>query len=738
VDADTPGLDSTEHIAVMAPHPLATLKFNGLRCGQQRQLGALNGGFKLAMQTLDIFRASVAGAALGMARRALPRPCPRKSAAQMFGQTLADFQLTQARLGEMAALVDAAPADLPRRLAARLCRHGSAAAGAGLHRASRHGQDDATENAQRVIDMALQMHGGLGVKVGTKVESLYRDIRSLRIYEGATEVQQLIIGKSVLKGVSACSFRANRPFCARPPAAARAAGRAALRPARAADPGQLNLVRNCWTRRRARGFADRRCCARPGETLTYARRRERVDRIAQVLVQDLGLVPGNRVLLRGGNSIGMALAWLAVVKAGLVAVATMPLLRAKELGDIIDKAQPVVALCDAKLLDELAAGAGQHPVLRRIVRFNALTPVPGPGSRDARRARAGAFGLPHRGRRHRAAGLHLRHHRQAQGRRAHPPRRAGRLRTWPRHVLRATPDDIVMGSPPLAFTFGLGGMLLFPMWAGARCTSPTFPTRPRPWCKLINASGPPSATPRPRSTARWRPLQALQPALPTLRICVSAGEALPDATRQLWKEATGIEMLDGIGATEMFHIFISSAPLEVRRGAIGKVVPGYTAKVVDETRQRSAARHGGQAGGDRPHGLPLPGRRAPGQLCQGRLELPGRRLRAGRRRLLLLPGARRRHDHHRRLQRGRPEVEDACSSHPAVAECGVIGKPDDERGMIVKAFCVLKPGNIGDAAMVKALQDHVKASIAPYKYPREIEFVASCRAPKPASSNASG
>ena len=198
IDADVAGLDTSEHIAVMAPHPLATLKFAHCWIDENAQLGALNGGFKLAMQTLDIFRASVAGAALGMARRALAEAVRHARSRKMFGQTLADFQLTQAKIGEMAALVDAA-ALLTYRAAwlrddgERLGRSVRVTAEAAMAKMT------ATENAQRVIDMALQMHGGLGVKVGTKVESLYRDIRSLRIYEGATEVQQLIIGKAVLQ-----------------------------------------------------------------------------------------------------------------------------------------------------------------------------------------------------------------------------------------------------------------------------------------------------------------------------------------------------------------------------------------------------------------------------------------------------------------------------------------------------------------------------------------------------------
>ena len=201
VDAATAGLDSSEHIAVMAPHPLATLQFNNCRIPASAQLGPLHGGFKLAMQTLDIFRASVAGAALGMARRALHEAVAYARQRKMFGQLLSDFQLTQAKLGEMAALLDAAALLTYRAAWLRDCVGTATAAQAQTYSAqAAMAKMAATENAQRVIDMALQMHGGLGVKVGTKVESLYRDIRSLRIYEGATEVQQLIIGKFCLKG----------------------------------------------------------------------------------------------------------------------------------------------------------------------------------------------------------------------------------------------------------------------------------------------------------------------------------------------------------------------------------------------------------------------------------------------------------------------------------------------------------------------------------------------------------
>ena len=201
VDAPRAGLDDSAHIQVMAPHPLATLRFAGCRIAADAQLGERDGGFKLAMQTLDIFRASVAGAALGMARRALHEAVRQARGRRMFGQLLADFQLTQARLGDMAALVDAAALLTYRAAWLRDCVGTATPELARAYSAqAAMAKMAATENAQKVIDMALQMHGGRGVQVGSKVESLYRDIRALRIYEGATEVQQLIIGKSVLKG----------------------------------------------------------------------------------------------------------------------------------------------------------------------------------------------------------------------------------------------------------------------------------------------------------------------------------------------------------------------------------------------------------------------------------------------------------------------------------------------------------------------------------------------------------
>ncbi|MCJ0764725.1 AMP-binding protein [Variovorax terrae] len=488
-------------------------------------------------------------------------------------------------------------------------------------------------------------------------------------------------------------------------------------------PPHINAVEQLLDQAAHKGWAERPMLRSPKITLSYADARERVDRIARVLVEDLGLVPGNRVLLRGGNSIGMALAWLAVVKAGLVAVATMPLLRARELTDIIDKARPTVALCDGKLLEELQLAQRQSPVLQTIVPFNLMNE---PGSLAMRAAQkeggftacptaaddiammaftSGTTGKP-------KAAVHT--HRDV----------LAACEAWPRHVLRATPEDIVMGSPPLAFTFGLGGLLVFPMWAGASVYFPDIPYTPEAMVRLINEVGATTVYTAPTFYRQMAPF-AKQAGTPTLRTCVSAGEGLPDATRQLWKEATGLEMLDGIGATEMFHIFISSAGSEVRRGAIGKVVPGYTAKVVDDEGREVPRGTIGKLAVVGPTGCKYLDDPRQANYVKDGWNYPGDAFlqdadgyffyQARADDMIITAG----------YNVGGPEVEDALLKHPAVAECGVIGKPDEERGMIVKAFCVLKPGHTGDAALVKALQDHVKASIAPFKYPREIEFVAS-------------
>lgn len=488
-------------------------------------------------------------------------------------------------------------------------------------------------------------------------------------------------------------------------------------------PAQCNVVEELLDKAAAKGWGERPLLRSPRIVLSYNDVRERVDRICRVLVDDLGLLPGHRVLLRGGNSIGMALAWLGVVKAGGIAVATMPLLRARELGDIIDKAQPAIALCDIKLLDELELARVERPVLTTVVPFNTLD---APGSlavRSAAKERgftacptaaddialmaftSGTTGKP-------KAAVHS--HRDV----------LAACECWPRHVLKATPDDIVIGSPPLAFTFGLGGLLVFPMWSGSSVYFPEGPYTPESMVRTIKEVGATICYTAPTFYRQMAPF-ARELGLGKLRISVSAGEGLPDATRQLWKEATGIEMLDGIGATEMFHIFISAAGADVRRGAIGKVVPGYQAKVVDDSGNEVPRGTIGKLAVIGPTGCKYLDDARQANYVKNGWNYPGDAFmqdaegyffyQARADDMIITAG----------YNVGGPEVEDALLKHPAVAECGVIGKPDEERGMIVKAFVVLKPGNAGDAAMVKTLQDHVKAAIAPFKYPREIEFVTA-------------
>jgi 2-aminobenzoate-CoA ligase len=488
-------------------------------------------------------------------------------------------------------------------------------------------------------------------------------------------------------------------------------------------PAQLNLVQALFDRAEAAGHAQRPMLRSDERTLSYAQARTEVNRIASVLTGELGLVPGNRVLLRGGNSIAMALAWLGVVQAGLIAVATMPLLRARELSAIIGKARPSAALCDAKLQDELkiAWQAEADCAARPFVVFN--TTDAAPGSLEARAAQqpdtatpcptaasdiallaftSGTTGSP-------KAAVHT-----------HGDVLAA-CETWPRHVLRATPDDIVMGSPPLAFTFGLGGLLVFPMWAGASVYFPSIPYTPEAMVTLMNRVGATICYTAPTFYRQMAPY-AKQNGVGQLRISVSAGEGLPDATRQLWKEASGIEMLDGIGATEMFHIFISSPTEAVRRGAIGQVVPGYQARIVDDEGRVLPVGEVGRLAVKGPTGCRYLDDARQSVYVQDGWNFPGDAFRqdadgyffyqARTDDMIITAG----------YNVAGPEVEAALLAHPAVAECGVVGRPDDERGMVIVAHVVLKPGQAGDAAQVKALQDHVKHTLAPYKYPRDVVF----------------
>ncbi|MBL8323939.1 MAG: AMP-binding protein, partial [Rubrivivax sp.] len=350
-------------------------------------------------------------------------------------------------------------------------------------------------------------------------------------------------------------------------------------------PVQLNCATELLDRHVAEGRGARLCIRAPGGlTWTYRDLQDKADRIAHVLVSEMGLVPGNRVLLRAPNNPMLAACWFAVMKAGAVAVATMPLLRAKELKAIIEIGRVTHALCDASLADDLQEAVLASPGLRQVRHFN----YEGPDSLERAMQRhgqpftsadtaaddccifgftSGTTGVP-------KATMHF--HRDVMA----------SCVCWPPHVLRATADDVFIGSPPLAFTFGLGGLVLFPMSIGASTV-------------LLDKAGPPQllegikefgATVLFTAPTSYRTLAARGVELrrTPLRKCVSAGEALPASTRALWKEATGIEIIDGIGATEMLHIFISHDEAHARPGATGTVVPGYRAEVVGDDGQPCA------------------------------------------------------------------------------------------------------------------------------------------------------
>jgi 2-aminobenzoate-CoA ligase len=483
-------------------------------------------------------------------------------------------------------------------------------------------------------------------------------------------------------------------------------------------PDRLNCMVELLDRHVQQGNGNRPAIYSESGVLTYAQLQEQVDKVAHVLTHDMGLVPGNRVLLRSANNAMMAICWCAVAKAGLIVVATMPLLREKELVEIIEKAQISAAICDRQLDVGLQAAQQRCPVLQQVVYFNDASPE----GLDARMSAwkepfkavdtaaddtvliaftSGSTGQP-------KATMHF--HRDI----------LAVCDCFPKSILHMTPDDICIGTPPLAFTFGLGALLIFSMRVGAATVSLEKLTPD----SLLSAIG------KYRATIAWSsPLFFRQMAgvaskfdIPTLQQCVSAGESLPVSTRTLWREATGIEIVDGIGSTEMLHIFIASAGVEVRPGATGKVVPGYQACIVDENGQRLPPDTVGRLAVKGPTGCRYLADDRQRTYVQNGWNLTGDAylmdkdgyfwFQARTDDMIITAG----------YNVAGPEVEGALLLHPAVAECAVVGAPDPERGTIIKAFVVLRPDYVGDAALVQRLQDFVKQSIAPYKYPRAIEF----------------
>jgi 2-aminobenzoate-CoA ligase len=480
-------------------------------------------------------------------------------------------------------------------------------------------------------------------------------------------------------------------------------------------PARLNCAAELLDRHVEAGNGARRCIVTDTETWTYADLLKRSNQVAHALVHEMGLVPGNRVLLRGPNNPWLVAAWFGVLKAGGVAVTTMPLLRAGELRTVTDIAEVTLAVCDHRFVADLDAAAipGLTTMLYGGSKQDDLTQLaahkPAQLQNVATAAddvcmlafTSGTTGKP-------KATMHF--HRDV----------LAIADTFSLHVLHPTGDDLFAGSPPLAFTFGLGQAVVFPLRAGA---ATYLLEQPSPAALLAAIDAHRITVLATAPTAYRAMIPDLRAAnVTSLRACVSAGETLPKATWDAVHEASGIRLIDGIGSTEMLHIFISAAGDEIRPGSTGRAVAGYVGEVQDAD------------------GHPVP----VGEL--GRLAVKGptgcRYLRGDRQASYVRDGWNITGDVYAQDADGYfhyqaraddmivssgyniagPEVEEALLRHPGVAETAVIGVPDEDRGMIVKAVVVLRPGAELGPEPAKTLQDFVKSQIAPYKYPRVVEF----------------
>ena len=480
-------------------------------------------------------------------------------------------------------------------------------------------------------------------------------------------------------------------------------------------PASLNCAAELLDRHVDAGNGARRCILTDSETWTFADLLTRSNQVAHALVDDMGLVPGNRVLLRGPNNPWLVASWFGVVKAGGVAVSTMPMLRTGELETMVDIAGVTMAICDHRFIEDLDAaapdgfqifkygGSGQDDLTAVAAKKPAKFDNVATASDDVCMLAftSGTTGKP-------KATMHF--HRDV----------LAIADTFSLHVLRPTPDDLFAATPPLAFTFGLGQSVVFPFRSGAAVYLLEQPSPQR----LLEAVERHDITVLATAPTAYRAMVPMlgEADLGSLRACVSAGETLPKATWEAVRDACGIQIIDGIGSTEMLHIFISAAGEEIRPGSTGRAVPGYVAEVQDAD------------------GRPVPD----GEL--GRLAVKGptgcRYLRGDRQGTYVRDGWNITGDVYVRDQDGNfyyqaraddmiisagyniagPEVEEALLRHPAVAEAAVVGAPDAERGMIVKAVVVLRPGAELGLEPARTLQDFVKSQIAPYKYPRAVEF----------------
>lgn len=473
-----------------------------------------------------------------------------------------------------------------------------------------------------------------------------------------------------------------------------------------------------------KGFGDRTALIGNGRIRTYKELTDWTNRIAHVLVEDFAVRPGNRILIRSANNPAMVAVWLAATKAGAVVVNTMPMLRAGELGKIVDKGEIGLALCDTRLMDELAACAKDSRFLTKVVGFD------GTANHDAELDRL-ALAKPVRFDCVRTGRDDVALIGFSSGTTGEPKAIANFHRDllivadgYAREVLAVTPDDVFVGSPPLAFTFGLGGLAIFPLRFGAAATLLEQAT-PAGMIDIIQTYRATVCFTAP--TAYRAMLAAMDQGadLSSLRAAVSAGETLPAPVYEEWMRKTGKPMLDGIGATEMLHIFISNRFGDSRPACTGRPVTGYRARIVDD------------AMNEVPRGTP------------GRLAVRGptgcRYLADTRQKIYVRDGWNLTGDTFIEDEDGYfhfaarsddmiisagyniagPEVEAALLSHPAVRECAVIGVPDEARGHIVEAHVVLADGVAAGDDTARALQDHVKAVIAPYKYPRSVVFASA-------------
>jgi 2-aminobenzoate-CoA ligase len=464
---------------------------------------------------------------------------------------------------------------------------------------------------------------------------------------------------------------------------------------------------------------DRTCLLTPaGEVWTYGALRSKVNQVARVLRDELGVVPGNRVLLRGPNNPWLAVCWFAVLKAGAVAVSTMPLLRAAEVSAIADISAVNFVLCDARFTDDVLAadvrgapvvtygGDGPADLVARAAQqpddFDAVDTAADDVALLA--FTSGTTGRP-------KATMHF--HRDV----------LAVCDTFSHYVLKPTPDDVFTGTPPLAFTFGLGALLLFPLRVGA-ATLLLEKATPDELADAIEAHGVTICSTAPTAyRAMLRSGRAA--ALARLRRAVSAGEHLPQSTWQEIRDAAGLLVIDGIGSTEMLHIFVSAADDDIRPGATGKAVPGYRAAVLDESGQPAPPGTPGRLAVQGPTGCRYLADDRQAVYVQHGWNLTGDTFVAdedgyfhylARSDDMIISSG---------YNIAGPEVEEALLAHPAVLECCVVGVPDADRGHLVKAFVVTNADVAGDDALAAKLQQFVKQQIAPYKYPRAVEFVTA-------------